>query len=130
MLDALRRTEQGIEADPRSQFYRDLHDSLMPFVASATMESAYVMMGDFNERWQDDYVPNTLFDGVVTFAKMMHLDNAMLAVHGGRHRQHRYWTRTEGQSFTVPRLHACIQSVTELRHGEGGCVARGGSSCV
>ena len=102
MLDALRRTEQGIEADPRSQFYRDLHDSLMPFVASATMESAYVMMGDFNERWQDDYVPNTLFDGVVTFAKMMHLDNAMLAVHGGGHRQHRYWTRTEGQSKSCP----------------------------
>ena len=101
-LDKLRTTDTGIEGNPRAQFYRDLYESLMPFVTSATMTSAYVLIGDSNERWDDSHCQQSLFDGVVSFAKLLNLDNAMVFAHGGTQRTTQYWTRKEGDGVSCP----------------------------
>ena len=89
-MNKMRPSELEIEADPRAQCYRDLHSALFKFQASKTMTTAYILLGDFNEEYDSKKVLKSLFAGIVEFSKLMHLDDAMLAAHGGVHRTKMY----------------------------------------
>ena len=102
MLSENRATTEGIEANPRSQFYRDVYDQLGKFRQSLRMRTAYIFMGDFNEEFNEGRRLGSLFGGIVEFAQVMGLEDAMLARHGGAHRQRRFWTRKEGGAVSCP----------------------------
>ena len=105
VMGTLRPTEVGIEKDPRAQFYRDLYMALQKFEASGRMETAYIIMGDFNEDYDTGKRQDSVLGGVVEFAQVMGLDNAMHTIHGGGQRCQRFWTRREG------RAHSCLDHI-------------------
>ena len=97
LMKGLRKTEQGIEENPRAQLIRDIHRDMREIITKyRTYKVGFVLGGDLNQEWGHGPPVGGVYDEWRGLAEMMGMKEVSLVKHGKL-----FWTN-EGNSKTTP----------------------------